>query len=115
MAKKDFDGFSVNIYLDEDGDWLAHFIELPGISACGDTTDEALQELKIAWEGAKKSYRKHGEKVPVALSRKKYSGHLNVRIDKRVHRQLAMEAAMAGLSLNALIAQKLILATSQVV
>jgi len=111
MAQKEFDGFSVNIYLDEDGDWLAHFIEMPGISACGDTSIEALQELKTAWEGAKKSYRKHGEKIPVALSQKKYSGHLNVRIDKRVHRQLAMEASLVGLSLNALIAQKLLLTT----
>lgn len=31
----------------------------------------------------------------------------NVRIDKRVHRALAVEAAQAGISLNALVAQKL--------
>jgi predicted RNase H-like HicB family nuclease len=24
-----FDGFTVNLYLDEDGDWIAHFLELP--------------------------------------------------------------------------------------
>ena len=63
MAKKEFDGFSVNIYLDEDGDWLAHFIELPSISACGDTAEDALKELKIAWEGNKERYRK---KIPLA-------------------------------------------------
>ena len=34
-------------------------------------------------------------------------GQFNVRIDKRVHRALAMEAARVGLSLNALVAQKL--------
>ena len=113
MAKKEFDGFSVNIFLDDDGDWLAHFIELPSISACGDTAEEALQELKVAWEGTKKSYRKHGEKVPVAPSQKNYSGHLNVRIDKRLHRQLAIEATIAGLSLNALISQKLIILSNQ--
>ena len=93
MAQKEFDGFAVNIYLDEDGDWLAH--------------------LKIAWRATKKSYRKHGEKIPVPLSQKKFSGHLSIRIDKRTHRQLAMEATLAGLSLNALIAQKLSLATDQ--
>ena len=31
----------------------------------------------------------------------------NVRLDRRLHRALAMEAAQAGLSLNALVAQKL--------
>ncbi|MFA6409499.1 MAG: type II toxin-antitoxin system HicB family antitoxin [Gammaproteobacteria bacterium] len=107
MSKKEFDGFSVNIFLDDDGDWVAHFIELPNVSACGSNVDEALRELKIAWEGVKKSYRQHGENVPLAPSAKKYSGHFNVRIDKRLHRNLAMEACVAGLSLNALISQKL--------
>lgn len=113
MAQKEFDGFAVSIYLDEDGDWLAHFVELPGISAFGNTAEEALHELKIAWRAAKKSYRKHGEKIPAPLSQKKFSGHFSIRIDKRIHRQLAMEATLAGLSLNALISQKLSLATDQ--
>lgn len=113
MAKKEFDGFSVNIYLDDEGDWVAHFLELPSVSACGDTAEEALKELKVAWDGVKESYRKHSEKVPVAPSQKKYSGHFNVRIDKRLHRQLAVEATVAGLSLNALIAQKLISSSNQ--
>ncbi|MBN2689463.1 MAG: type II toxin-antitoxin system HicB family antitoxin [Gammaproteobacteria bacterium] len=108
MIKKEFDGFSVNIFLDDDNDWMAHFIELPSISACGDTAEEALAELKVAWEAAKESYKKHGEKIPVAPSQKKYSGHFNVRVDKRLHKQLAMEAAMAGISLNALIVQRLL-------
>lgn len=107
MKRKDFNGFSVNIFLDDDGDWMAHFVELPNVSACGSSVEEALQELKIAWDEVKNSYRQHGEPVPVAPSQKKYSGHFNVRIDKRLHRHLAMEAALAGLSLNALISQKL--------
>ncbi len=37
----------------------------------------------------------------------------SVRIDKRLHRQLAIEATIAGLSLNALIAQKLISSSNQ--
>lgn len=108
MSKKEFNGFSVNIFLDDDGDWMAHFIELPNVSACGSTAEEALQELKIAWNEVKESYRQRGETIPTAPSQKKYSGHLNVRIDKRLHRHLAVEAAIAGLSLNALIAQKLV-------
>ena len=112
MAKKEFDGFSVNMFLDEDGDWVAHFIELPAISACGDTAEDALSELKIAWAGAKESYSKHGEKIPLAPSQKRYSGHFNVRVDKRLHRHLAIEASVAGLSLNALVSQKLVRSSS---
>jgi predicted HicB family RNase H-like nuclease len=102
-----FDGFTVNLYLDEDGDWIAHFLELPNISAFADTPEQALKELAIAWEGVKESYCKHGEAVPVAPARREYSGQFNVRIDKRLHRALAIEAARAGVSLNALIEQKL--------
>ena len=35
------------------------------------------------------------------------SGRFNVRVDRRVHRALAIEAARAHVSLNALVAQKL--------
>jgi predicted HicB family RNase H-like nuclease len=102
-----FDGFTVEIYLDEDGDWLAHFVEMPNISAFAATPEKALDELEAAWNLTKESYREHREEVPVAPSRRNYSGQFNVRIDRRVHRALAIEAARAGLTLNALVAQKL--------
>jgi len=102
-----FDGFSVNLFQDEDGDWLAHLVEMPGISAFADTPAAALAELTIAWKAAKESYQAHNEPVPVAPARKEYSGQFNVRIDKRLHRRLAMEAGRAGISMNALVAQKL--------
>jgi len=102
-----FDGFSIHILEDHDGDFVAHFVELPNVSAAGSTPEAALKELVVAWEAMKTSFRKHGESIPVAPARKEYSGQFNVRIDKRVHRALAVEAARAGISLNALVAQKL--------
>ena len=54
-----FDGFSVNLFQDQDGDWLAHLVEMPGISAFANTPAAALAELTIAWEAAKESYRAH--------------------------------------------------------
>ena len=105
--KDGFDGFSVNLFQDEDGDWLAHLVEMPGISAFADTPGEALAELAEAWEGTKESYRAHNEPIPMAPARREYSGQFNVRIDKRLHRRLAMEAVRAGISMNALVAQKL--------
>jgi predicted HicB family RNase H-like nuclease len=108
MKKLDqFDGYTVNVFLDEDGDYLAHFVELPNVSAFGESPEAALTELAIAWEGVKESYQKHGQPVPLAPARKKYSGQFNVRIDRRLPRALAIEAARAGVSLNAIISQKL--------
>ena len=102
-----FDGYTINVFLDDDGEYLAHFVELPNISAFGESPEDALRELQTAWEGVKESYQKHGEPVPVAPTRKEYSGQFNVRIDRRVHRALAIEAAKAGVSLNAIVSQKL--------
>jgi predicted HicB family RNase H-like nuclease len=107
MKRDDFDGFSVSVVLDEDGDWLAHFMEMPNISAFGATPERALAELRTAWRAVKESYRDNNEPVPEAPSRKSYSGHFNVRVDRRLHRALAIEASRNGVSLNALVAEKL--------
>ena len=103
----EFDGFSIQLIEEDDGEIVAHFTELPNVSASGANIEEALAELKIAWSAMKQSYRKHKQEIPVAPTRKEYSGQFNVRIDKRDHKALAIEAARAGLSLNALVAQKL--------
>ncbi len=108
QVKRDrFDAFTIELFLDGDRDWLAHFAELPNISAFGPTPEKALDELATAWEMVKQDYRESGEPVPTAPARRRYSGQFNVRIDKRVHRALAIEAQRAGVSLNALVAQKL--------
>lgn len=106
--RDEFDGFSIQIVEDEQGEFLAHFVELASVSAYGSSPEEAIAELKIAWEAMKESYRKHGEEIPVSPTRKEYSGQFNIRIDKRAHRALAIEAARAGISLNALVSQKLL-------
>jgi predicted HicB family RNase H-like nuclease len=102
-----FDGYAVELFFDEDNDWLAHLVELPGISAFGPTPEKALKELDVAWAAAKESYAARNVEVPAAPARRQYHGIFQVRIDKRVHRALAIEAERAGVSLNALVAEKL--------
>lgn len=64
----DWDGYSINLYLDEDGDWLAHFVEMSNVSAFGDTPEIALDELYEAWEGMKECYVQDGEEIPIAYA-----------------------------------------------
>jgi predicted RNase H-like HicB family nuclease len=66
-----FDGFTISLYVDEQGDWLAHFQEMPNISAFGDTPLKALKELKEAWELVKEDYQEKGKEIPVAPARKR--------------------------------------------
>ena len=67
----DWDGYTIHLYLDEEGDWLAHLVEMPNVSAFGDTPEEALDELYQAWEGMKECYLADGEQIPIAPSRTK--------------------------------------------
>ena len=103
----DFDGFMINVFFDEDGDYLAHLVELPNVSAFGPTPAEALDELKTAWELMKECYQADGEPLPQAPSRKGYEGPRNIPVDTKLYRSLVDEAAKAGISLYALVAQKL--------
>lgn len=105
--REDFDGFSIELFRDEEGDWLAHFEEIPTVSAFGESPEKALEELKESWAAMKESYTRRNEQVPIAPAKKDYSGQFNVRIDRRIHRALAVEASQVGISLNALVAQKL--------
>lgn len=73
LSKYDFNGFTINLYVDEQGDWLAHFQEMPNISAFGDTPQQALEELKLAWELVKEDYQEKGKDIPVARARNKLS------------------------------------------
>ncbi|RKU38711.1 toxin-antitoxin system HicB family antitoxin [Candidatus Poribacteria bacterium] len=103
----DFDGFMINVFFDEDSDYLAHLVEFPNVSAFGATPAEALAELKTAWELVKESYQAHGEPLPQAPSRENYEGPFNVPVDAQLYHALADEAAKVGVSLYALVAQKL--------
>ncbi|NEP76576.1 type II toxin-antitoxin system HicB family antitoxin [Okeania sp. SIO2G5] len=60
-----FDGFILSLYVDDQGDWLAHFQEIPTVSAFGDTPQEALEELKIAWELIKEEYQAQKREIPI--------------------------------------------------
>ena len=71
LENYNFDGFVINLYVDEQGDWLAHFQDLPNISAFGDTPQEALEELKIAWELIKEDYQIKNREIPVASKKEK--------------------------------------------
>ena len=107
MSKDMFDGFTVNVFLDEDGDYLAHFVEMPNVSAFSDTPENALKELAMAWKGVKESYHKHNEPIPQAPSQEAHKGPVNVPVDEELDHALTNEAAKAGMSPYSLVPQKL--------
>lgn len=108
----DFDGFTIKIFLDDDGDYLAHFIELPNVSAFGPTPAQALIELKTAWDLMKECYQEDNVPVPEAPKRDLDEVLFNVPVNPQLYQRLEDEATKAGMSLYALVAQKLAETTS---
>ena len=109
MNKDVFDGFTVNIFLDEDGDYLAHFVEMPNVSAFSDTPEGALRELAVAWKSVKESYQKHHEPIPKAPTADFYQEGkrpFKILVDGQLYRVLTEEAEETGMSLHTLVAQK---------
>ncbi len=110
----EFDGFAVNLFFDEDGDYLAHLVEMPNVSAFGPTPAKALTELKTAWQLMKDCYQADGEPLPQPSSREGYVGPVSVPVEEQLYRSLADEAAKSQMSLYALVRRKLMHATTAV-
>ena len=109
MHKNVFDGFTVNMFLDEDGDYLAHFVEMPNVSAFSDTPEDALRALAVAWKGVKESYQKRREpipKIPRPPIWQESNPPFRLLVNEQLYRALTEEAEKAGISLHTLIAQK---------
>ncbi len=102
-----FDGHVVEIFLDEEGDWIARFEDHTEISAFADTPAGTLESLAEAWRLVRESCTSRGEPVPRAGG--PGVPRLQVRLGRRVYRALVREAARRGLSLQTLAARKLAL------
>ena len=103
----DFDGFTIDLFLDEDGDYLAHFVEIPMCQRFQNTPEGALRELVVAWKCVKESYEEDRSPSPQAPSREGYEAPVNVPVDAQLYHVLANEASKARMSLYAFVAQKL--------
>lgn len=93
--------YSINVqWSDEDECFVALVPEFPGLSAFGDTQEEALAEAKSALQGFIEIYEEDGMTLPEPKKTHTHSGQFRVRIPKALHAKLAKEAEMEGVSLN---------------
>ena len=92
---------------EEDHCHIAKCLEFPSLAAHGETTEEALREIKFVVEESVKWMREEGEPVPNPLGIKKFKGNLTLRIPPEKHRELAIRCAEEGVSLNQFILSRL--------
>ena len=91
----------------EDAEHLGLCAEFPSLSWLAPTPEEALSGIRVLVTEVVEDLLATGELVPDAIAERRYSGELRVRIPPLVHRQLALQAAEEGVSLNRLASAKL--------
>lgn len=95
------------IWSEDDGEHVGLCAEFPSLSWLAPSMDAALDGIAKVVVGVLKDMRKNGEPPPEPLSTRKFKGNIAVRVPPDQHRELAMEAAEQGVSLNRLISRKL--------
>lgn len=94
------------LYPAEEGGYVVEIPELPGCLSQGETLEEAMgmiQDAKKCWIEA---CIELGRPIPEPTS-DEYSGKLNIRIPKSLHRTLAEKAREEKVSLNQYISYQL--------
>ncbi|MGS2615595.1 type II toxin-antitoxin system HicB family antitoxin [Micromonospora sp. LZ34] len=91
----------------QDKEFLATCAEFPSLSWLASSQIEALQGLQDLLREVIADMEEQGEQVPQPFAERSYSGKFNLRIGESLHRELAIQAAEDGLSLNQYILRKL--------
>lgn len=92
---------------EEDSEYVGLCAEFPSLSWLDASPELALAGIRALVADVVRDLRRGGEPIPEALAARQYSGKFLVRVPPQVHRDLAIEAAEAGVSLNRLAAMKL--------
>jgi len=85
---------------DNDGTYTAEILEFPGCYGEGDTAEEALKDLEQAAASWIEAAIKQGQEIPEPLDAYGYSGRINLRLPKSIHKQAARFAERERVSLN---------------
>jgi predicted HicB family RNase H-like nuclease len=100
--------YSYNVAWSEaDKAFVGRVDEFPSLAAHGSTQERALREIRAVVGHVLDDLAENREPIPVPLSKREYSGRLNVRMARELHRRLALESERQGVSLNNWINTKL--------
>lgn len=88
---------------EEDGEYLATVAEFPSLSWLEGDMQDALTGIISLVDEVVRDLEGSGEPVPEPLSTRTYSGNVRLRIPPEQHRELTIQAAEEGVSLNRLL------------
>jgi len=106
MSNDDHYSYRV-IWSEEDGRYLGLCAELPSLSFSAEDQDLAFKGIRLLVADMLAERLSHNETEPQPPAVRKYSGQFLVRMPPELHRELALQAADSGISLNQLVRQRL--------
>jgi predicted HicB family RNase H-like nuclease len=92
---------------EDDNEYVGLCAEFPSLSWLANTQEATLKGIRKVVARIVQDLNDNGEEVPVPIACKRYSGKFMVRVPPEVHRNLALQAAESGISLNRLASSKL--------
>src|ERR1043165_3302556 len=96
--------YPINIeWSEEEAEFMATCPPFRGLSEFGVSEEEALKEAKIALAGFIETYKDNNLPLPEATTRASFSGKLQLRLAKSLHRLAAQMARNEDVSLNTFI------------
>ncbi|MFG1953152.1 type II toxin-antitoxin system HicB family antitoxin [Micromonospora sp. NPDC048830] len=91
----------------EDQEFVATCAEFPSLSWLASSQIEALQGVQDLLRDVIADMEEQGEQVPQPFADRHYSGKFNLRVGESLHRELVIQAAEDGMSLNQYVLRKL--------
>ena len=92
---------------EDDNEYVGLCAEFPSLSRLAGTPEAALRGIRKLVADIVKDMTGNKEIVPEPIACRHYSGKFSVQVSPDVHRNLAIQAAEAGVSLNRLARSKL--------
>jgi predicted HicB family RNase H-like nuclease len=108
MKTTESDRYTYRItWSDDDNEYVGLCAEFPSLSWLDRTPEKALHGIRGVVADVVADMRRIHEPVPEPLATRTFSGKFVVRVAPEVHRDLSIQAAEVGISLNRLVAAKL--------
>jgi predicted HicB family RNase H-like nuclease len=92
---------------EDDREYVGLCAEFPSLSWLASAPEGALRGVRSVVADVVEDMKKQREPIPAPLASRRFSGKFMVRLPPNIHRELAVEAAEAGVSLNRLASAKL--------
>ena len=92
---------------EDDKEYVGLCAEFPSLSWLSATPEAALKGIRKLVSDVVEDIKANNEIVPEPIACRKYSGKFMVRIPSDVHRNLAIQAAESGISINRVVSSKL--------